>query len=133
MNIQDAIQNVNSIFLDSAPVIYFVEKSAVYFPIVEVIFDQIDQGVLRSITSPITLSECLVVPYRNNNLPLQTDFIDLIVYGQNTIFAAIDSRIAIVAGDIRARYNLKLPDAFQVAIALENGCDAILTNANYRN
>jgi len=36
--------------------------------------------------------------------------------------------IAEKAADLRARYNLRTPDALQVATALYAGCDAILTN-----
>jgi predicted nucleic acid-binding protein len=32
------------------------------------------------------------------------------------------------AAELRARYNLSLTDAFQIAVALQSGCDAFLTN-----
>jgi len=128
MTIQDALEGVSRLFLDTSPFIYFVENSVDYFPIVEIVFKQIDQGILQSVTSPITLAESLIIPYRNNNLGLQKEFNEFIVYSENTIFAGIDAHVARSASDIRARYNLKLPDAFQVAIALENDCDALLTN-----
>jgi predicted nucleic acid-binding protein len=32
------------------------------------------------------------------------------------------------AAEIRVHYNLKLPDALQVAVALVSGCDGFLTN-----
>ncbi|MFB2977929.1 type II toxin-antitoxin system VapC family toxin [Microseira sp. BLCC-F43] len=36
--------------------------------------------------------------------------------------------LAIQAEQIRSRYNLQLPDAFQIAIALAANCEAFLTN-----
>ena len=36
--------------------------------------------------------------------------------------------IAESAADLRARYNLRTPDALHVASALSSGCDAFLTN-----
>lgn len=36
--------------------------------------------------------------------------------------------IATKAAEIQARYNLKLPDAFQIATAQNAGCDGFLTN-----
>ena len=36
--------------------------------------------------------------------------------------------LAIQAAQIRARYNLQLPDAFQIAVALAANCQAFLTN-----
>jgi len=41
---------------------------------------------------------------------------------------AIEEQVASRAADLRARYNLTLTDAFQVAAALVAGCDAFLTN-----
>ena len=43
-------------------------------------------------------------------------------------FAGIDQTLALQAAQIRARYNLQLPDAFQIAVALAAGCEAFLTN-----
>lgn len=40
----------------------------------------------------------------------------------------INSEIALLAAEIRVRYNLKLPDALQVATAIQSNCDAFLTN-----
>ena len=55
-------------------------------------------------------------------------FADLIVNGYNTVFALIEQETAKQAADLRARYNLSLTDAFQVAVAIASGCDAFLTN-----
>ena len=79
-------------------------------------------------TSPVTLAECLVVPYRLGIATLQQDFLDLIVYGNNTVFVSIDREIGTQAAELRARYNLTLPDALQIASALAAGSQAFLTN-----
>ena len=36
--------------------------------------------------------------------------------------------IADAAAELRARYNLRMPDALHVAAALSTSCDALLTN-----
>jgi predicted nucleic acid-binding protein len=41
---------------------------------------------------------------------------------------SIDPETAKVAADLRARYNLRTPDALQLATAIKAGCDAFLTN-----
>lgn len=40
----------------------------------------------------------------------------------------IDDTTASSAASLRARYQLKTPDALDVATAIEMGCDAFLTN-----
>jgi len=62
--LKDVLENVRRIFLDTAPVIYFVEKNERFLNSVKTVFGLIDDGRLLAITSPITLAECLVQPYR---------------------------------------------------------------------
>nr|WP_201280409.1 PIN domain-containing protein [Hassalia byssoidea] len=116
-------------FLDSAPVIYAVERNPQYLPLVRVVFERIFSGLPMGVVSPITLAECLVQPYRLGQNELQQDFIELMTDNQNIEFVPIDDEtLAINAAEIRARYNLQLPDAFQITVALAAGCEAFLTN-----
>lgn len=87
VRIHEALQGVTRLFLDTAPVIYYVEKHPAYLDLVTPIFRHIDSEVLVAVTSPVTLAECLVMPCRLGLTKLQQDFTDLIVYGQSTIFA----------------------------------------------
>ena len=128
MNIGEALRGVTRLFLDTAPVIYYVEKNERYAALVQVVFDQVDAGALTAITSPVTLAECLVYPYRRELAQLQQDFLDLVVSGEGTDFMPIDEIIAQRAAQLRARYNLALDDAFQITTALVAQCDAVLTN-----
>ena len=128
MKMAERLQAVKRIFLDTAPTIYFVEKNPRYLPLARAVFEQIDAGMLSAVTSPVTLAECLVYPFRMGQREVAQAFEDLIVNGDNTIFTPIDHAMARSAAELRARYNLGLPDAYQVAVALATGCDAVLTN-----
>ncbi|EKD06068.1 type II toxin-antitoxin system VapC family toxin [Limnospira platensis] len=128
MKIEEAFQSVNRLFLDSAPVIYYVDMNPGYSAIMDGIFDLIRAAQIRVVTSPVTLAECLILPLRDSNLSQQQLFIDIIT-GQDTAdFVNITSEIARIAADIRARYRLQLPGAFLIATALDAGCQAFLTN-----
>jgi predicted nucleic acid-binding protein len=111
VKVSDALQGVTRLFLDTAPVIYYVEESPVYLDAVAAVFDSIDDGALAGITSPVTLAECLVIPYRLGLVKAQQDFIELIALGNNVDFTAIDRATAVEAARLRAGYNLTLPDA----------------------
>lgn len=128
MNIEYSLQNVARLFLDTAPVIYYVEKNPHYFTLLEDVFDRIDDSLLTAVTSPVTLVECLVMPYRLGLVQLQRDFFNLIVHGSNTDFLPIDHDRARRAAELRDNYGLTLPDALQIATALAAGCEAFLTN-----
>lgn len=121
------LQGVNRLFLDTAPLIYYVEKHPQYMKILKTVFQRIDKGLITAVTSPVTLAECLIHPYRGL-IDLQKDFTDLIVNGKNTIFMPIEHTISEKAAQLRASYKLTLADAFQVATAISAGCDTFLTN-----
>ncbi|MDO8722627.1 MAG: PIN domain-containing protein [Syntrophales bacterium] len=124
----DIFQGIRRLFLDTAPLIYYVEKHPHYAKDLRPVFDRIDKGLLTAFTSPITLAECLVHPYRQNLADLQKDFSELIVNGKNTVFVPIDQNISQKAAQLRASYSLSLTDALQIATALAADCDALLTN-----
>jgi len=58
---------------------------------------------------------------------LARKFRDVITAGINTRYVGVDA-VAEQAAELRARYNLKLADSFQIAAAIAAGCDAFLTN-----
>ena len=127
MNIKDALVGVGRLFLDTAPIIYHVEGNPAYQPLTDTIFQQIQNGVPEAVTSSVTLAECLVHPYRHNDLLLVQKFRSVITKGIHTQYIGVDAS-AEHAAELRARYNLTLTDAFQIAAALAAGCDAFLTN-----
>jgi predicted nucleic acid-binding protein len=128
MKLIDLLASARQIFLDTAPVIYFVEKNPNYLEKSQVLFSCLDEGRFTAVVSPITLSECLVVPYRLEKTEVAQVFTDLLVNSQSVLFCPIDEIIADKAADLRARYNLTLTDAFQLAIAIQTQCNAFLTN-----
>ncbi|NES73095.1 MAG: PIN domain-containing protein [Okeania sp. SIO2D1] len=57
----------------------------------------------------------------------------LILNTENIEFEPIENPNTVLeAAQIRTRYNLQLPDAFQIAIALAAECEAFLTNRHLR-
>ena len=56
--------------IDTAPIIYFIEKNPRYLNVVRPVFAEIDAGRIEAITSTITLLEVLVQPFRKSNKKL---------------------------------------------------------------
>jgi predicted nucleic acid-binding protein len=123
-----ALSGVTSLGLDTAPIIYFMEANPKYDDRVTEIFQRIDVGVIESVTSVITLLEVLVLPLRSGNTALQLKYTDLLLHSLHVETHAITAAVVQRAADLRARYNLRTPDALQVAVVLEAGCQAFLTN-----
>jgi predicted nucleic acid-binding protein len=126
MRISEALAGVSHIFIDTAPVIYFVERNPQFFYLVEPIFDRLETDI-QAVVSPITLSECLVGAIRSGLPDLEQAFVDVLLSNE-VVFVDINAAVAQNAANIRMRYNLQLPDALQIATAISSGCDAFLTN-----
>lgn len=128
MKLKTAFEHVARVFLDTAPVIYYVERNSPYFELTTAVFDGIDDNRWHAVTSPITLAEALVIPHQRDLTQLQRDFTDLIVSGNNTTCFSIDWETGREAAKLRAKYNLTLMDAIQISVALQTNCDVFLTN-----
>ena len=123
-----SLQEIKRVFLDTAPIVYMVERNPYYLDVVRPIFARIDAGLLHAVTSPVTPAECLVYPYQLNQPEMVRRFGRMIVHHRHTTFVLIGDEIAHEAARLRARYNLALADAYQIATCLISGCDASLTN-----
>ena len=128
MRLVKQLDKIGVLFLDTAPVIYFVEQNPEFSPKVQEIFERLDNGNLTAVVSPITLAECLVLPYKQKKPEIAQIFTELLANSESVVFYPIDEVVADKAADLRARYNLTLTDAFQLAVAIQAECDAFLTN-----
>lgn len=101
MKVDDALDGVTRLFLDTAPVIYYVEANPRYVASTNAVFERIDNGTLLAVTSPVTLAECLIAPYRANLPHVSEAFLDLIIHGNNTAFVPIGREAAQYAAEVR--------------------------------
>jgi predicted nucleic acid-binding protein len=114
--------------LDTAVFIYFIEEDPRFLPLVEPIFAEIDAGRRTAATSAVTLLEVLVAPYRVGDLPLAERYEALLTRSRGLRLIDLDRDQLRGGAQIRALYNVRTPDALQLAAALSNGCSALLTN-----
>lgn len=128
MIVAEALADVKRLFLDTAPIIYFVEKHPVYVDRCRTIFKRIDAGDIAGISSMITLTEVLPVPLRESDSQTEKAYRDILLNSRNFSLIIVDNSVAERAAKLRARYRLRTPDAIQIASALISGCDTFLTN-----
>jgi predicted nucleic acid-binding protein len=123
-----ALSGVTRLGIDSAPLIYLVETHPRYDSLVVEVFRQIDVKRFEGITSLVSLGEVLVQPLRDGDTALCRQYRALLFDTPGLHTFAIDRIAAERAADLRARYGFRLPDALQVAVAIEERCEAFLTN-----
>lgn len=114
--------------LDTAIFIYFIEEHARFLHLVKPVFVAMDRGTLQGVTSGLTLLEVLVVPYRAGNLLLAERYESFLTRSRGLRFIEVDRALLKAAAQIRARANLRTPDAIQIAAGLAAGCPTFLTN-----
>ena len=116
--------------LDTAPLIYFIEGHSVYQPALASLFDFNDKGGFSFITSTVTLLEVFVKPLREGQTGIAKQYRDILTTAPGIEIIDITAAIAEQAAQLRAKYNLRTPDAIQLATAIEVGADYFLTNDN---
>lgn len=114
--------------LDTAPLIYFVEENPKYLSVVGTFFESIASGKFRVVTSAVTLLEVLVHPYRKNDEPLAARYRDILLNSEGLTTLTLNNETAERAAMLRAQYNLRTPDAMQIATAITQGATFFLTN-----
>lgn len=128
IKLDDVFDNLSLIGIDTSPFIYFVERNPKYLPIMREIFRRITAGDFTACTSVMTVTEVLVIPFRKSEQKLAEDYKNLLFNGINFQTYSINPETAETAARIRAKHNLRTPDALQIATALENNCQAFLCN-----
>ena len=119
---------VKIIFLDTAPLIYFIEKNARYLDVVKPVIALIDSQQAKGLTSTITLLEVLVLPLREGNKKLADKYKTILLSSSDLETCEISNVISERAAVIRAKYGFKTPDSIQLATAIVHKADYFLTN-----
>ena len=128
MKLDDALHGVSRLAFDTAPIIYFVEANPTYDRLASNIFNRVAAGELEGWTSVINLSEVLVQPFVSGRSDLQAAYRELLLKSSNFHTLPINATVAENSARMRAAYGLRLPDAIQVAFALDTGCQAMVCN-----
>lgn len=122
------LSNVQRLYVDSAPLIYYVEENSTYLEMMRVVVKIVDETDLVAYSSVLTLAEVLVLPLRKGDQGLVQAYQEILLTGDDYELVVITPEVAVTAAEIRARFGLGTPDSVHLATALETGCDAILTN-----
>ncbi len=129
MILSEALGKIKTIFLDTAPIIYFIEAHHEFGPLVKQVVELMNANRIQAFTSVLTLSEVLPKPVETGNDELAEKFKTYLKNGPNLTLLPIGETIGETAGALRGKYPyLKTVDAVQIAAALDAGAEAFLTN-----
>src|SRR5687767_12498279 len=123
-----AVEKHKIIGLDTAPFIYYIEDIAPYADLLDPVFTLLENDALRAVTSAVTFAEILTKPFTDKNFPLADEIKFTLKSFSSLSVASIDEKLAETAALIRARYSIRLPDALQLAAAIQGEATLFLTN-----
>jgi len=116
------------IALDTSVFIYQLEHSPKYVACTDPIFLWLERAGSAAITSTITMTELLVLPYRKSDEQGANDFYGLLSTYPNLEWTAPSLEIAKVAARIRGQDRLHTPDALLAATAVCSQATGLITN-----
>jgi predicted nucleic acid-binding protein len=131
MTLDEELGRIDSIFIDTAPIIYYIEANPIFGSLAKKVVDFFQSGKLNAFSSVITLTEVLPKPTEIGDEKLASRFAEFLKYGKNLRLIEISQDMAERAGMLRGNYPyLKAIDAIQISVAINVGADAFLTNDN---
>jgi predicted nucleic acid-binding protein len=117
-----------TLFLDTAPLIYFIEGQSEYQKQLLELFSAADKGAFVFISSTLTLLEVLVKPIKEGRNDIVEQYTSFLTTAKGIDLFDINVEVAKQAAYLRAKYSLRTPDSIQIATALVMGADYFITN-----
>ena len=128
LKLRRTIEKHKIIGLDTAPFIYYIEDVAPYADLLDPVFSLVENHALRAVTSAVTFAEILTKPFTDKNFSLADEIKFTLKSFSSLSVATIDEKLAETAALIRARYSIRVPDALQLAAAIQGEATLFLTN-----
>lgn len=114
-----------SVLVDTAPWIYVLESHPQFADRFVGLFEAAAKGHVLIALSTITLAEVLTGPFKAGQTALAKRYEKALLQYR---VVDVSAPVAALAAQLRAQYRLKLPDALQLATALDMGANALVTH-----
>ena len=111
------------IYLDACLLIYLAERHGRWGAPVADAMARAEEA--RFVISPLVKCECLVGPIRRGDPVLERAYAELF---EVFVSLAMPEPVYLQAAQLRARFNLRTPDALHLACAQHHRCEGLWTN-----
>jgi len=109
--------------------IYALEGYPEFAQALTLLFTAIDEGMVKTVTSELSLAESLAKPLMDDNTALENLYLEAFQPSPSLKVVPISRQIIIESARLRAKSKiLKLPDAIHFATARMSGCQTFLAN-----
>ncbi len=126
--LEQFLKRHNKLGLDTSIFIFQVEENQKYLDLTNQIFVWLEGTKARAVTSTITMLEVLAQPYRLSDIDRVNKFYALLSTYPHLEWIEPTLEVADLAARLRAQYNLRTPDALQIATALSWQATGFISN-----
>jgi predicted nucleic acid-binding protein len=127
MKLPAALKGCKGAVLDTMVLIYLFEDHPRYGAMCECLVQKIEASEFTGIVTPITMAEVMVKPLRSGRPDIGDRYHTTVLNTPNVEICVLTWQTGVMAGALRAKYRMPLPDMFQVACAIEHG-GVLVTN-----
>ena len=114
-----------TVLVDTAPWIYLLDDHPDFAPRFLGLFEEAQRGQLQLAITSITVAEVLTGPFKAGLTALAKRYENAL---RQCRLVGLSVPVASLAAQLRVQYGLKLPDALQLAAALDSGAAALVTH-----
>lgn len=114
--------------IDSGIFMYVWDDNPEFYNASAKILGLVEQGHCEGIFAQIGLIEILTGPKKEGLYSLAMSYKNKLLNFPNLSINSLNENIITIASDMRAKYNLKTPDAIHIATAIDAGASKFYTN-----
>ena len=128
MKLPDGLKGRKGVVIDTNVFIYLFEDDLRFGAVSEFIIEQVEKNVFQAVVTPITVAEIIIKPITMNRPDLADRCRSALRRFVNIVPVDIPYPVGELAGALKAKYGLPLPNMIQAAMAMQTDCPALITN-----
>lgn len=132
MKLPAKLKGCRGVVLDTMVWIYLLEDHPDYGAVSEWLLLRAEAGDFAGLVTPISMAEIMVKPLGNRRPDLADRYRLALRNAANITMCDFTWQTGTLAGALRAKHGLPLPDMFQVACAMEHGGVLVTNDAALR-
>jgi predicted nucleic acid-binding protein len=116
------------VVFDTMVFIYLFEDSPEFGAVCDFILREVQSGKIEGVVTPITAAEILVKPLQHKRHDLADRYRLALRSMRNLFPIPLSFETGLLAGSLRAKYGLPLPDMIQIACAMKSETPTLVSN-----
>ena len=118
----------HGVVLDTMVLVYFFEAHPEFGPRCKAVIEAVESRLFEAAVTPVTLAEVIVKPLKENRASLADVYRQALQNMTGISLVSITHETGYLAGTLRAKYGMPLPDMMQIAVALQSQKPTLITN-----